>query len=67
MTVNAIASPVTQTTQTQVAQTRQPDRQRQVDQRAEQIQAPIPAVLPQSIPSVNTEGQKIGTRISTQA
>lgn len=67
MTVNAISPSISQTTLNQVAQTRQPDRERQVDQRAEQVQAPIPTVLPVSVPSVNTEGQKIGTRISTQA
>lgn len=68
MTVNAISSSPTSTRAvTQVVQTRQPEPSQQVNRAAEQQQAPIPKALPDSIPSVNTEGQKIGTRISTQA
>lgn len=68
MTVNAISSSPTSTTSlSQVAPTRQPEPSQQLNRAAEQQQAPIPQALPVSVPSVNTEGQKIGTRISTQA
>lgn len=68
MTVNAVSPSISSTTSlTQVAPARQPEGAQQVTKAAEQIQAPIPQALPVSIPSVNTEGQKIGTRISTQA
>jgi len=68
MTVNALPAAITATSSYAPAaatQTAAP-RQQEVAKPSQQIER-APSPLPESIPSVNTQGQKIGTRISTQA
>ena len=66
MTVNALPASITATSSYASTTPVAPTRQAEVSRPSQQVER-APSPLPESVPSVNTQGQKIGTRISTQA
>lgn len=65
MAINSVAPSTTGIQQ--ATPTRQPEQVKQVDRPAEKVQQPAPPPQAATAPTVNTNGQRIGTTISTSA